>query len=78
MRICTHVLLPNKNTTNSRNTFITLLAVFSGLSDSRRLLYLSSNADSNSGDQRDRHYAEYREWLKDHYDEYGKTNIFFR
>jgi hypothetical protein len=76
------------NTTNSRNTFITLLAVFSGftphrsgpnqLSDSRRLLYPSNNADSNGGDQRGRHYAEYGEWLKDRYAEYGKTNIFFR
>lgn len=45
---------------------------------SRRLLYLSYNADSDGGDRRDAHYAEFHEWLKDRYAEYGKTNTFFR
>ena len=64
------------------------VAVFSGYtphrsepnksSQSRRLLYLSYNADSDGGDQRDQHYAEYKGWLQDRYAEYGKTNTFFR
>jgi ectoine hydroxylase-related dioxygenase (phytanoyl-CoA dioxygenase family) len=64
------------------------VAVFSGYTPhrsgpnrsggSRRLLYLSYNAASDGGDQRDRHYAEFKEWLKDRYAEYGKTNVFFR
>ena len=64
------------------------VAVFSGFtphrsgpnrsSESRRLLYLSYNADSDGGDQRDAHYREYEGWLKDRYAEYGKTNTFFR
>jgi ectoine hydroxylase-related dioxygenase (phytanoyl-CoA dioxygenase family) len=45
---------------------------------SRRVLYLSYNADSDGGDQRDAHYAEFVEWLKDRYAEYGKLNTFFR
>jgi len=64
------------------------VAVFSGYTPhrsapnrsahSRRLLYLSYNADSDGGDQRDAHYREYEGWLKDRYAEYGKTNTFFR
>jgi len=45
---------------------------------SRRVLYLSYNADSDGGDQRDAHYAEFVEWLRDRYAEYGKLNTFFR
>jgi ectoine hydroxylase-related dioxygenase (phytanoyl-CoA dioxygenase family) len=44
----------------------------------RRLLYLSYNALSDGGEQRDRHYAEFRTWLQDRYAEYGKTGTFFR
>jgi hypothetical protein len=44
----------------------------------RRLLYLSYNAWSDGGDQRDRHYAEFKQWLQERYAEYGKTNTFFR
>jgi ectoine hydroxylase-related dioxygenase (phytanoyl-CoA dioxygenase family) len=44
----------------------------------RRLLYLSYNALSDGGDQRDRHYDEFRSWLQDRYAEYGRTNTFFR
>lgn len=64
------------------------VAVFSGYTphrsapnksaQSRRLLYLSYNADSDGGDRREAHYAEFKEWLKDRYAEYGKTNTFFR
>jgi ectoine hydroxylase-related dioxygenase (phytanoyl-CoA dioxygenase family) len=44
----------------------------------RRLLYLSYNAFSDGGEQRDRHYAEFHAWLRDRYAEYGKTLTFFR
>jgi ectoine hydroxylase-related dioxygenase (phytanoyl-CoA dioxygenase family) len=44
----------------------------------RRLLYLSYNALSEGGQQRDRHYAEFHAWLGDRYAEYGKTLTFFR
>ena len=44
----------------------------------RRLLYLSYNALSDGGEQRDQHYAEFRTWLQDRYAEYGKTSTFFR
>jgi hypothetical protein len=44
----------------------------------RRLLYLSYNADSDGGDQRDAHYREFHEWLKVKYAEYGKTGVWFR
>src|SRR5688572_18166271 len=44
----------------------------------RRLLYLSYNALSDGGEQRERHYAEFRRWLQDRYAEYGRTSTFFR
>jgi len=44
----------------------------------RRLLYLSYNAFSDGGERRAAHYAEYKEWLRDRYAEYGKVNTFFR
>ena len=43
-----------------------------------RLLYLSYNALSDGGEQRDRHYAEFHGWLQERYAEYGKTSTFFR
>lgn len=64
------------------------LAVFSGFTPHRsgpnrsdrwrRLAYLSYNAESEGGEQRDRHYAEFKGWLMERYAEYGKTNVFFR
>jgi len=64
------------------------IAVFSGFTphrsgpnrskDFRRLLYLSYNALSDGGEQREKHYAEFHTWLKDRYAEHGKTNTFFR
>ena len=47
-------------------------------SEWRRLLYLSYNALSDGGEQRDQHYAEFRGWLQDRYAEYGRTSTFFR
>jgi ectoine hydroxylase-related dioxygenase (phytanoyl-CoA dioxygenase family) len=44
----------------------------------RRLLYLSYNAFSDGGEQRDQHYREFRTWLQDRYAEYGKTATYFR
>jgi ectoine hydroxylase-related dioxygenase (phytanoyl-CoA dioxygenase family) len=44
----------------------------------RRLLYLSYNARSDGGEQREQHYAEFRLWLQDRYAEYGRTSTFFR
>ena len=44
----------------------------------RRLLYLSYNADSDGGDRRDAHYAEFHTWLKKKYAEYGKHDTYFR
>ncbi|MBN9523609.1 phytanoyl-CoA dioxygenase family protein [bacterium] len=44
----------------------------------RRLLYLSYNADSDGGDRRDAHYAEFHAWLKLKYAEYGKHETYFR
>ena len=64
------------------------IAIFSGYtphrsapnrsSQSRRLLYLSYNAESDGGDRRSEHYAEFKQWLQDRYAEYGKVNTFFR
>jgi len=39
---------------------------------------LSYNALSDGGEQREQHYAEFRDWLQDRYAEYGKTATFFR
>jgi 2-aminoethylphosphonate dioxygenase len=64
------------------------IAIFSGYtphrsganqsSQWRRLLYLSYNALSDGGEQRDQHYAEFRGWLQDRYAEHGRTSTFFR
>ena len=64
------------------------IAIFSGYTPhgsapnrsdhSRRLLYLSYNADSDGGDRREAHYAEFKTWLQDRYAEYGKVNTYFR
>jgi hypothetical protein len=44
----------------------------------RRMAYLSYNASSDGGEQRDRHYAEFKAWLMECYAEYGRTNVYFR
>ena len=43
----------------------------------RRQLYLSYNALSDGGDQRDAHYREFHAWLKTKYAEYGRTDTYF-
>jgi ectoine hydroxylase-related dioxygenase (phytanoyl-CoA dioxygenase family) len=45
---------------------------------SRRLLYLSYNALSDGGEQREAHYAEFGQWLQEQYSKYGRTCTFFR
>jgi 2-aminoethylphosphonate dioxygenase len=64
------------------------IAIFSGFTPHRsapnhsdqwrRLAYLSYNAFSDGGDQREKHYAEFKVWLMERYAEYGKINTFFR
>jgi len=44
----------------------------------RKQLYLSYNALSDGGHQRDQHYQEFIAWLKKKYAEYGRTNVYFR
>jgi 2-aminoethylphosphonate dioxygenase len=44
----------------------------------RRQLYLSYNALSDGGPQRDRHYDEFHRWLRKRYAEHGKTDVYFR
>jgi len=44
----------------------------------RRQLYLSYNARSDGGPQRDQHYEHFQAWLRQRYAEYGKTQVFFQ
>lgn len=44
----------------------------------RRQLYLSYNAASDGGDQRDTHYEEFRQYLKRRYAEYQLEETYFR
>src|SRR5262245_29783786 len=43
----------------------------------RRQLYLSYNAISDGGEQRERHYQEFHVWLRKKYAEYGKPFVYF-
>jgi ectoine hydroxylase-related dioxygenase (phytanoyl-CoA dioxygenase family) len=43
----------------------------------RRQLYLSYNAVSDGGRQRDAHYREFHDWLKVKYAQYGKHDTYF-
>ncbi|MFM8273468.1 MAG: phytanoyl-CoA dioxygenase family protein [Gemmata sp.] len=43
----------------------------------RRQLYLSYNALSDGGDQRERHYREFHAWLRTKYAEHGKADTYF-
>jgi 2-aminoethylphosphonate dioxygenase len=64
------------------------LAVFSGFTPHRsahnssdrwrRQLYLSYNAGRDGGDQRQAHYRQFHQWLKEKYAAYGKTDVYFR
>jgi ectoine hydroxylase-related dioxygenase (phytanoyl-CoA dioxygenase family) len=46
--------------------------------DWRRQLYVSYNAFSDGGPQREQHYAEFHRWLRARYAEYGKNNVYFQ
>jgi hypothetical protein len=84
--------LPNDAVDPSAGVVLSLqpgdVAVFSGYTPHRssanrsnrprRMLYLSYNAFSDGGEQREKHYAEFAEWLKDRYAEYGRTMTYFR
>jgi ectoine hydroxylase-related dioxygenase (phytanoyl-CoA dioxygenase family) len=43
----------------------------------RRQLYLSYNAKSDGGEQRDAHYSKFHTWLKRKYSEYGKHDTYY-
>jgi ectoine hydroxylase-related dioxygenase (phytanoyl-CoA dioxygenase family) len=43
----------------------------------RRQLYLSYNAVSDGGEQRDKHYREFHAWLRTKYAEHAKTDTYF-
>lgn len=43
----------------------------------RRQLYLSYNALSDGGDQREKHYAEFHDYLRQKYGEFNITNTYF-
>lgn len=43
----------------------------------RRQLYLSYNKDSDGGDRREAHYAEFHDWLRRRYAEHGKNDVYF-
>lgn len=44
----------------------------------RRQLYLSYNAERDGGAQREAHYAQFHEWLRVKYAQFGRTGIYFR
>lgn len=46
--------------------------------DWRRQLYLSYNAASDGGDQRDAHYREFQQFLERKYREYGRVETYFK
>ena len=43
----------------------------------RRQLYLSYNAVSDGGEQREKHYREFHAWLRVKYAQHGKTEAYF-
>ncbi len=43
----------------------------------RRQLYLSYNAFSDGGEQRERHYRDFHAWLRQKYAEHGKPDTYF-
>jgi 2-aminoethylphosphonate dioxygenase len=43
----------------------------------RKQFFPSYNKFSEGGHQRPQHYAEFREWLKEKYEEYGKTGLYY-
>jgi ectoine hydroxylase-related dioxygenase (phytanoyl-CoA dioxygenase family) len=59
-----HGMLPHRSAANRSDQW-------------RRQLYLSYNAHSDGGEQRDEHYREFHAWLKRKYAEYGKHAVYF-
>jgi len=57
-------MLPHRSGPNKSNSW-------------RRQLYLSYNAKSDGGEQRETHYREFHGWLKQKYAEYGKHETYF-
>jgi ectoine hydroxylase-related dioxygenase (phytanoyl-CoA dioxygenase family) len=43
----------------------------------RRQLYLSYNAGADGGQQRDAHYRQFHQWLRQKYAEYGRGQVYF-
>ncbi len=60
-----HGMLPHRSAANNSSMW-------------RRQLYLSYNAQSDGGEQRDAHYREFHVWLKKKYGEYGKHAVYFK
>ena len=76
----TEYMLPDDCVDQSRRTALVMnpgdIAIFHGLTphrsaanrsaQMRRVLYISYNAESDGGDQREAHYAEFRERMREH------------
>jgi ectoine hydroxylase-related dioxygenase (phytanoyl-CoA dioxygenase family) len=60
-----HGMLPHRSAANRSQSW-------------RRQLYLSYNAQSDGGDQREAHYREFHVWLKKKYAEFGKDAVYFK
>jgi 2-aminoethylphosphonate dioxygenase len=41
-------------------------------------LYLSYNARSDGGSQREKHYREFHDWLRVKYAQYGRKDVYFQ
>ncbi|WP_010584545.1 phytanoyl-CoA dioxygenase family protein [Schlesneria paludicola] len=85
-------MLPDSVVDANRCTALVLnpgdIAIFHGLtphrsapnrsSQMRRVLYVSYNARSDGGDQRDAHYAEFRERIRSHRQQMTSEPVFFK
>ena len=88
----TTYMLPDDAVDVARRTHLALdpgdVAIFHGLTphrsaanrsnQMRRVLYVSYNALSDGGDQRDSHYAEFRERMREHLTPQATAPLFFR
>jgi hypothetical protein len=84
-------LLPPETVDESRAVPLVLdpgdIAIFGGFTPHRsapnrsgrwrRQLYLSYNRISEGGHQRPQHYREFRNWLREKYAQYGKTETYY-
>jgi ectoine hydroxylase-related dioxygenase (phytanoyl-CoA dioxygenase family) len=85
-------MLPDNTVDRSRCVKLALepgdVAIFHGLtphrsdpnrsSEMRRALYVSYNACSEGGDQRQRHYREFHERMRAYQTSQGHENVYFR